>query len=49
MVHEVHVRRADGGAERLQQELAGTRYGVGVSRTFEPAVPQNDCSQSVSP
>jgi hypothetical protein len=42
MVHEVHVRRTDGGTERLQQQLAVAGHRVGRLADRQLAVSQDD-------
>jgi hypothetical protein len=37
MVHEVHVRRADRGAERAQQQVTGSRHRVGRLAHLQPS------------
>ena len=41
VIHEMHVRRADRGAQRSQQQLAGTGNRVGDLTDIEPPVAQH--------
>jgi hypothetical protein len=49
MVHEVDVRRADRGTERLQQQLAVTGHRVGRLPDRQLAVSQHDCTHPDQP
>ena len=46
MIHEVHVRRADRGRERAQQQLALSGHGIGGLAHLEPPVSQHHCSHA---
>ena len=45
-VHVVHVRGADRGAERPQQQLAGTRHRIGRLPNLEPPASQHDSTHA---
>lgn len=45
VVHEMHVGRADGGAQRAQQQLALAGDGVRGLADLQPTVSQHHCAQ----